>query len=157
MIIKPHFFLKKHTHFLQEKQNDFTEDETVIFRKYLMSFGIDDPVTRNSYKTNYEYFRDLALEINDLLMQTLDESDSGGMVTLTDAYCKINRARGLHLVSPEDILNACSMFQEMPQISICLNKFDSGVYVVQLKSMNEESIVQSVTEIVSFIVTRIRI
>lgn len=34
-------------------------------------------------------------------------------MTLSDVYCRINRARGLELLSPEDILNACQMLEQM--------------------------------------------
>lgn len=29
------------------------------------------------------------------------------MMALADVWCRINRARGLELISPEDLLNAC--------------------------------------------------
>lgn len=39
------------------------------------------------------------------------------MITLADAYCRINRARGVDLVSPEDVLKAC---QKLPSIGSLL-------------------------------------
>ena len=38
--------------------------------------------------------------------------DSGGMMALPDIYCRINRARGFELVSPEELLNACETLLE---------------------------------------------
>lgn len=32
------------------------------------------------------------------------------MMTLTDAYCLYNRARGTDLVSPDDLVDACKLF-----------------------------------------------
>ena len=34
-------------------------------------------------------------------------------MTLTDVYCRVNRARGLELMSPEDLVNACQMLEPM--------------------------------------------
>lgn len=39
--------------------------------------------------------------------------ECGGMMTLSDVYCRVNRARGLELLSPEDILNACQVLEQM--------------------------------------------
>ena len=50
-------------------------------------------------------------------------SDAGGMMTLTDAYVRINRARGLELISPEDLLDACQSLDsfENSSLSTCLS------------------------------------
>ena len=55
------------------------------------------------------------------------------MITLTDAFCRVNRARGLELLSPEDLLNACNNFAAEPNIPLRLHTFEStGVSVIQL-------------------------
>lgn len=122
---------------IRERQGDITEDETVQFKSYLLSLGIDDPVTRDSYKSNNQYYRSLAKEISDCLLQHVE--DMGGMMALTDVYCRINRARGLELLSPEDILNACKLMEQL-QLPLKLYNFSSGVKVLQLSSLNSESI-----------------
>ena len=59
--------------------------------------------------------------------------DQGGMITLTDAFCRVNRARGLELLSPEDLLNACNSFASEPSIPLRLHTFETtGVSVIQL-------------------------
>ena len=45
-------------------------------------------------------------------------SDAGGMMTLTDAYVRINRARGLELISPEDLLDACQSLDSFENSSL---------------------------------------
>ena len=57
----------------------------------------------------------------------------GGLMGLTDAYCRMNRARGFELLSPEDFLQACRRLNGH-QTPIKLRRFDSGVYILQLNS-----------------------
>ncbi len=52
------------------------------------------------------------------------------MMTLTDAFCRVNRARGLELLSPEDLLQACKALKEV-HLPMQLHTFDSGVTAVQ--------------------------
>ena len=105
--LQPLQFLEKFLP-LFSQQGDITDDETVQFKSYLLSLGISDPVTRDTHGSGSKYYRELAKEIHGILAAPVKES--GGMMTLTDAFCRVNRARGLELVSPEDILNACKSF-----------------------------------------------
>ena len=57
------------------------------------------------------------------------------MMTLTDAFCRVNRARGMALLSPEDLIHACKTF-EGAALPIRLHTFSggTGVTVLQLTS-----------------------
>ncbi|KAL1505321.1 hypothetical protein ABEB36_004913 [Hypothenemus hampei] len=131
---------------IKERQGDITEDETVRFKSYLLSLGIDDPVTRDSYKTNSSYYKSLAKEISDFLLSHIEEM--GGMMALTDVYCRINRARGLELLSPEDVLNACKLM-EQSGMPLKLYEFNSGVKVLQLRSLDSDSIAEATADLVA--------
>lgn len=122
---------------IREKQGDVTDDETVRFKSYLMSLGISDPVTRDAYGSEQAYYLKLAKEIYEVLQAPMRES--GGMITLTDAFCRINRARGMELLSPEDLINACKTFNNPKgqniNLPIQLHTFPAtGVHVLQLSS-----------------------
>ena len=82
---------------IREKQGEITEDETVQFKSYLLSLGIDDPITKGSCSDS-EYYKLLAKEMFLILDQPIQQS--GGMISLTDAFVRVNRARGMELVSP---------------------------------------------------------
>ena len=127
---------------IREKKGDVTDDETVRFKSYLMSLGISDPVTRDASGSEQAYYLKLAREIYQVLQEPLRES--GGMITLTDAFCRINRARGMELISPEDLLNACKTYNnpkgENKNIPIQLHTFEAtGVHVLQLASAEVSS------------------
>ncbi|KAF7988292.1 hypothetical protein HCN44_009937 [Aphidius gifuensis] len=129
---------------IKERQGDITEDETVKFKSYLMSLGIDDPVTREACKSSNEYFRQLAMQLSQILEEPIKEV--GGMMTLTDVYCRVNRARGLELLSPEDLLNASRLLAPLG-LPIVLRVFDSGVMVLQAKSHDDNAVIEGITEL----------
>ena len=127
---------------IREKKGDVSDDETIRFKSYLMSLGISDPVTREASGSEQTYYLKLAKEIYQVLQAPL--SESGGMITLTDAFCRINRARGMELLSPEDLLNACKTFNnpkgENINLPIQLHTFPAtGVHVLQLASAEVSS------------------
>ncbi|XP_032219983.2 vacuolar protein-sorting-associated protein 36 [Nematostella vectensis] len=125
---------------LEEKKGSITEDETVMFKSYLLSMGIDNPVTRDTVGTGANYHNELAKELGKFLDAII--KDEGGMMALSDVYCRFNRARGMELVSPEDLVNASQQFEKL-RIPLRLRRFDSGVLVVQSISHSDEEVVIS--------------
>ncbi|XP_063708067.1 vacuolar protein-sorting-associated protein 36 [Culicoides brevitarsis] len=117
---------------IREKQGDISEDETIRFKSYLMSLGVDDPVTRDSVQSDSEYLKRLAQQICEMLLDPITEA--GGMMSMADVYCRVNRARGLELLSPEDLLNACKIMSG----PVKLRTFPSGSMVLQLDSHDDE-------------------
>lgn len=69
-------------------------------------------------------------------------------MTLTDVYCRVNRARGLELLSPEDLLNASRQLASL-DLPIVLRVFDSGVMVLQARSHDDNTIVDIIANLVS--------
>ena len=68
-------------------------------------------------------------------------------MTLTDVYCRVNRARGLELLSPEDLLNACRQLSPL-NLPIELRVFDSGVMVLQTQAHNDYEVAEYIAELV---------
>lgn len=116
---------------LKDKKGDVSEDETVQFKSYLLSLGISDPVTKAEYGTGMTFHAELAKQLSEFLLKPLQEA--GGILSLTEVYCRVNRARGVELISPEDLLNACQMLEKLG-LPMKLHKFDSGVMVLRLDS-----------------------
>ncbi|XP_025026030.1 vacuolar protein-sorting-associated protein 36 isoform X2 [Python bivittatus] len=96
---------------IREKQGDITEDETIRFKSYLLSMGIANPVTRETHGSGTHYHMQLAKQLAGILQAPLEER--GGIMSLTEVYCLVNRARGLELLSPEDLVNACKMLESL--------------------------------------------
>lgn len=136
---------------IQEKQSDLTSDETVRFRSYLLSLGIDNPVTKES--AGGQYHVSLAKELSSVLEKAL--KDTNGIMTLSDAFCRINRARGYELISPEDLLNA-AVHMEQLRLPVRLRVLSSGIKSFELTNRNETqdldeigSLVQAMTSMSS--------
>lgn len=61
-------------------------------------------------------------------------------MVLTDVYCRVNRARGMELLSPEDLLNACHRMNG----PIKLRTFPSGAMVLQTETHDDEKIFEEI-------------
>ncbi|XP_057314779.1 vacuolar protein-sorting-associated protein 36-like [Hydractinia symbiolongicarpus] len=128
---------------LQDKKISITDDETVAFKSYLLSMGIDNPVTRDTHGSGVRYHEELAKQLASFLNNIIE--DEGGVMTLTDVYCRFNRARGMELISPDDVYNAAKMFEGL-RLPMRLRKFDSGVLVIQSLAHTEEEIISKTTK-----------
>ena len=58
-------------------------------------------------------------------------------MSLTDVYCRINRARGIELISPDDLVEAVKL-TNIHNLPLIYRTYDTGLKVLCLKSLNEE-------------------
>ncbi|XP_064405346.1 vacuolar protein-sorting-associated protein 36-like [Halichondria panicea] len=130
---------------IEEKKGSLSEDETIQFKAYLLSVGIANPVTKETHGSGSAYHKELSKELATFLDNPLQEC--GGMMSLSDVYCRFNRARGMELVSPEDVVNACNQFKSL-SLPLRMRRFDSGVLVVQSLSHSEEVIIKTTAELI---------
>ncbi|GIY25005.1 vacuolar protein-sorting-associated protein 36 [Caerostris extrusa] len=131
---------------LKEKQSNITEDETIQFKSQLLSLGISDPVTKSEYGSGHTFHMELAKQLAEALIKPLQEA--GGILSLTEVYCRVNRARGVELISPEDLLNACLLLGKL-NLPMKLHKFDSGVMVLRANTYDITDEAHKITEILS--------
>ncbi|VDN11264.1 unnamed protein product, partial [Dibothriocephalus latus] len=73
--------------------------------------------------------------------------ESSGCIDLASAYCRINRARGVELISPEDLLYAAKMMERL-KLPLRLKRFESGVMIIELASESDESTTRSTLQCV---------
>ncbi|CAF1928964.1 unnamed protein product [Rotaria magnacalcarata] len=117
----------------QEQRSDLTSDETIRFRSYLLSLGIDNPVTKESAGSQYHV--SLAREVASLLEKSL--KDTNDIMTLSDVFCRINRARGYEL-------NA-AVHMEQLNLPVRLRVLSSGIKSFELTNHNEEKDLKEIT------------
>uniref|UniRef100_A0A8D1CLB9 Vacuolar protein-sorting-associated protein 36 n=1 Tax=Sus scrofa TaxID=9823 RepID=A0A8D1CLB9_PIG len=131
---------------IKDKQGDITEDETIRFKSYLLSMGIANPVTRETYGSGTQYHMQLAKQLAGILQAPL-EARGSIIMTLKSSYRFVSAAPGRELLSPEDLVNACKMLEAL-KLPLRLRVFDSGVMVIELQSHKEEEMVASALETV---------
>lgn len=131
---------------IMEKQGTITDDETVQFKSYLLSLGIKDPVTRDSASSESKYYKELSTQVTRAMEAPV--KDVGGQMSLHDIYCRINRARGMELISPQDLVEACKLTNKL-QHPVFYREYDSGLKVLCLQSHNEQDVVQETTKLLA--------
>ncbi|KAI8911033.1 EAP30/Vps36 family-domain-containing protein [Gorgonomyces haynaldii] len=114
---------------LRSKVGDRGELETLF-----LELGISQPVTKEA--TGDLYHQELAKQLADFL-GPLFEKLKMQMMSLTDIYCFYNRARGVSLVSPEDLHRATLEFEKLG-LPYVLYEFESGLKAVQSKSLDKD-------------------
>ncbi|KAK9283231.1 hypothetical protein L1049_011467 [Liquidambar formosana] len=128
-------------------QTSATNDEEMGSKQemqdWLLSVGIASPVTKES--AGALYHQQLSRQLADFVKIPLERA--GGMINLIDIYCLFNRARGTELISPEDLLRACSIWEKF-DVPVMLRKFDSGVRVIQNKSHSDEEVFARIKSLV---------
>ncbi|TPX48639.1 hypothetical protein SeMB42_g01930 [Synchytrium endobioticum] len=115
--------------------------EMTTFREYLLDLGIASPVTKKAAGNMYD--QELARQLAEFLERVLPRS--GGMMALVDVYCIFNRARGVALVSPEDLIRACQLFEKLA-LPYRLRRFDSGLLVLQSQTHHDDDTIRRVRE-----------
>ncbi|KAK7313677.1 hypothetical protein VNO77_38867 [Canavalia gladiata] len=120
-------------------QTNATNDEEMGSKEemqdWLLSVGIISPVTKES--AGALYHQQLSRQLADFVKIPLERA--GGIINLIDIYCLFNRARGTELISPDDLLQACLLWEKF-DVPVVLRKFDSGVMVIQTKSHSDEEV-----------------
>ncbi|TVU36575.1 hypothetical protein EJB05_18513, partial [Eragrostis curvula] len=119
----------------QSNSNDEEMGSKQDMQDWLLSVGIVSPVTKET--AGALYHQQLSLQLADFVRIPLEKA--GGMIALVDVYCLFNRARGTELISPEDLLQACSLWEKV-DVPVMLRKFDSGVKVIQTKTHSDEEV-----------------
>ncbi|GBP61815.1 Vacuolar protein-sorting-associated protein 36 [Eumeta japonica] len=129
--------------FWQEKQGDISEDDTVRFKSYLMSLGIDDPVTRDAFDLTRILFRISSTDIG-----YDDSCADGGFIlkslalnqTIDDAGC-------VEFLVTRAVLTLANRLLKSVGAPMSLRKFPSGAYVLQLNTHHDEEVAKATNEL----------
>jgi hypothetical protein len=120
------------------------DEEKKQLRDLLDNIGISSPVTKSS--AGSAFHQQLSRELADFLKAGNHLQRAGGMLTLPDVYCIFNRARGLALISPDDLFEAASLLSVIG-LGMALRTFDSGVVVVQAAAHEDVSMSERILEL----------
>eukprot|EP00892_Ulva_mutabilis_P009863 jgi/Ulvmu1/7249/UM035_0036.1 len=120
------------------------EDLEVGLANELVDLGVINPVTKSS--AGKQYHEQLSRELAFFLQQHL--SKEKGMMVLHDIFCVFNRARGMELVSPDDLRIAAELFEPLG-LPTCLRVFPSGVAVVQDQSWSDDAVCSTIVDILN--------
>jgi ESCRT-II complex subunit VPS36 len=112
----------------------------------LQDIGMVSPVTK--YSAGKMFHQQLARQISDILIQDNRLQKLGGMITLTDLYCLVNRSRGTELVSPDDLLQAVAGMSQLG-VGMSLKTYKSGVLAVQLNSLSEIALCRTILDFIT--------
>jgi ESCRT-II complex subunit VPS36 len=119
-----------------------SDDVSREMREMLVSLGIASPVTKAS--AGALYHRQLSRQLADWLPAAL--ARNGGILALPDVFCLFNRARGAELVSPEDVLKACQLWQSLGISTVQFRRFDSGVLVAHAADRSDDEVCAALAE-----------
>ena len=125
--------LEKYAH-QQKRKGDEEGDDLSGF---LLDLGIVNPVTKQNAGSSFHI--ELARQLADFLPPVLESHH--GILSLTNVYCIFNRARGVALISPDDLIAASKLLNKM-NLGIQFRKFPSGLLVIQSDQHGEEQVVQ---------------
>ena len=114
---------------------DDTNDEDKGIEKFLLTLGITSVVTKTTAGSMFH--QQLSQQLSDFLEEPLKKSS--GALALVDVYCIFNRARGIELVSPEDLIEAAALFPKIGA-GMRLRKFESGTLAIQSSEHSDEAL-----------------
>jgi len=117
---------------LAESSDGEGGDDVSDAQRLALRLGIKSPVTRAAMGDDYH--AELGKQLGDWIKPVLAKSK--GIIGLTDAFCLFNRARGMELVTPRDMLRACESWAAA-RVGLYLRTFESGVTVIHTKEWTD--------------------
>jgi ESCRT-II complex subunit VPS36 len=112
-----------------DRQNETSRDGNDALVNMLEHMGMTSALSKADYKGREDaYICQVARELADFLRPKF--SPTVPVLTLTDVYCLFNRARGSHLLSPEDLRAAAECCKDL-KLGMSVATFPSGLTVLQ--------------------------
>ena len=127
--------LKKQSESSSNEKGSASSEKQLQLEDMLEDMGMASAFDKSHYTNKSEYHELLARQLADFLIQRIPKIDSSGIVTMTDVFCLFNRARGTNLISPEDLIQACNLLDQL-DLGISQRTFPSGIVVLQLDKLS---------------------
>ena len=108
----------------------------------LSKIGFIDPVTKEV--SGSDYYINLGEQINDYFYKYFTENPNIKVITLIDAYCIYNRARGGNTISPKDMTQALKYFETNTH-QVLVKNFNNEMIVLHTKEYSSDNILVLIT------------
>jgi hypothetical protein len=112
----------------------------------LSKIGFVDPVTKEA--SGSDFYLNLGEQINEFFCQYFSSNPNIKVLTLIDAYCIYNRARGANTISPKDMTQALKYF-EKNNYQIMVKNFNNEMIVLHTKEYSNKNILAMVNDYMS--------
>ena len=122
-----------------DNTNNNNEKDSDRLVNLLSDMGMTSALRKADYKGRENaYYETTARQLADFVRPKLAQCQ--GVMTLTDVYCLYNRARGSHLLSPEDLLQAVDCLDRLHIGITCFTFPDSGLKVLRDDTATDEAL-----------------
>ncbi|KAK9893474.1 hypothetical protein P389DRAFT_206904 [Cystobasidium minutum MCA 4210] len=142
---------------LATAQQDNDDEALVTVTQSLRSLGLEAPVISGAGDLEeQQYHRKLATELGTVLLGSAGKTGSAvqslmaegdpkrEIIGLDEVWCVWNRARGVALVSPQDLRDAVYYLPDVTRPPIRLQAFKSGLNVLHLPNFGREAFAQRI-------------
>lgn len=127
------------------RSNDASSQSRRLLRQSSEALGLSSTVvTKEMAHDQTTFHAELARQLSEFLEKGVLARE-GGAITLFDLYAVYNRARGISLISPKDLLAACELFETL-RLPFRVRKFKSGLVVVQEAYRTPQFVVKSLLD-----------
>ena len=108
----------------------------------LSKIGFVDPVTKEV--SGSDFYLNLGEQINEFFCQYFSSNPNIKVLTLIDAYCIYNRARGANTISPKDMTQALKYFENNNH-QVLVKNFNNEMIVLHTKEYSSDNILVLIT------------
>ncbi len=117
--------------------NSTQNNESSEINGILSKIGFIDPVTKEV--SGSDYYLNLGQQINDYFFKYFTDNPTIKVITLIDAYCIYNRARGGNTISPKDMTQALKYFETNTH-QVLVKNFNNEMIVLHTKEYSSDNI-----------------
>uniref|UniRef100_M4C2B0 Vacuolar protein-sorting-associated protein 36 n=1 Tax=Hyaloperonospora arabidopsidis (strain Emoy2) TaxID=559515 RepID=M4C2B0_HYAAE len=140
-LIERYVDMQRATELAEEDETTSSEADMNKLSSLMLDMGIISPVTRAN--SGAAYYAQLARQLAEYLRAHMPQN--GGIMTLSDIYCMFNRARGVELISPDDLYHA-AVLQKKLNLGCSMRKFPSGLIVLQTDTHSEDKVAEQLAK-----------
>ena len=126
---------------------DVSKGDDKEINDILKNIGYINPETKET--AGSEYYDKLASQINTYFTDYFNKNQTTKVLSLIDAYCIYNRARGIELISPKDMKQAVNKLKLLPNQKIFLQSLNNEMWVLHSCDYTSDNIIKNINKFMS--------